>query len=102
MNGITPGKNDAVQQHNVSDFEFANIGVGKGSVQADHLSGRQSQVRHRFLLLKFVRGLIQPLEDLASGIQNNATPSISPAHVSHGYKKLGGQPVQLANLPAAN
>src|SRR5207247_2496079 len=108
MNGITPGKNDAVQQHNVSDFEFANIGVGKGRVQADHLSGRQSQVRHRFLLLKFVRRLGQRVAAPQTETKSRRTagrmqpaPDTSPCACHLASRIQAPTPTRFRATPAA-
>ena len=54
----------ALAECNGTEIGKYHIGIGQRSAQTDDLARRKRKVRHGFLVLEFVRTLIEPLDDL--------------------------------------
>src|SRR5262245_59974787 len=87
VNCVAAGENDAIQQHHIAHLELANVGVNEWRFQTNHFCRRQREIRYRFLELKFMWSLIQPVDNLTISIQHDTPSSISPTHVSNRDKK---------------
>src|SRR5262245_59901099 len=49
-----------------------------------------------------MRSLVKPFDNVSLHIKNDAASAICPAHISNRNEERGGQPIQFADLAAAN
>ena len=81
VDGIAACENHAVQQNDIADFQFANVGFRQRRFQPDDVRRGKRELRHRFFMLEFVRALVQPFGHVSIQVESNAAPPICPAHI---------------------
>src|SRR6185369_17099315 len=102
VHSVSSGEDDPVQQYDVADLQFVDIGISQRRCDTHDIAGWQFEIGEGSLLLKFVRILIEPIHHAAGGVQDDSAASISPAHIRYRDEERGRQTVQLADLAAAD